>query len=285
MKNTLATAFVIAASASFATAGDFITPPETSTPPIETAEGKKVTGTLSLDAYSHFVSYGNDVWGDASDANDFAFNPLLELSFDLGGGWSASLGTWWDVNDSKPSNNDFGNANSLGGNIQEIDVWVGVGYETGIYSASLTYQQWFYGGDTEEILDLSLGLDVFLSPSILIHQRLAAGAAGAAGGGQGTVIVFGLEYGFETGPVSWSVPLKAAYFPTDGYHGEDADDGFGYASIGLNGSVPLPFLNNALGGDWSFNAGLTYYATNDDVAVNNDDDRFVVSNFGVALSF
>lgn len=258
------------AGMSAATAGEMVEP----TLPPAPEPAKKISGSLAFDAYSHFISYGADVWDDGDEFGNFAFNPSLELTFDLGGGLSASLGTWWDVNDK--------GGDSFGGHLEEIDVWAGLSYTKGIYTVSATYQQWYYGDSTEEILDLGLAIDTFLSPSLTIHQRIDAGASG---GDEGTIAVLGLEHGFEAGPVSFSVPLNVAYFITDDFHGPGADSGFGYASLGLGASVPLEFMSDSLGGDWAFNAGLTYYVTNDDVVIGDPEDSFLVTNFGISCDF
>jgi len=272
MKKHIISALPILVGASLATAGEYV---DQKAPIIEEApEAKAVSGSLSLDGYSHFISYGTDVWGDGTDINEYAFNPAFELSFAITDELSAYIGTWWDVNDKGQS--------LIGGSLQEVDVWTGLALSKGIFSISATYQSWFYGGTTEEVLDIGLGLDVFLSPSLTVHQRLDPGASG---GDEGTVIVLGAEYGFDIGAVSLAIPVGLGFFATDGYHGPGADDGFGYATVGLAASYPLAFLDTTLGGEWALNLGATYYYTDSDVTVNNPEENFVVTNFGLGLSF
>lgn len=236
----------------------------------ETAEvGSAVSGSLAFTANTHFISYGADVWGAGSSWDDVLFNPSLELSWALPGDTSFILGTWWDVNDNAVSN--------IGRTIQEIDVWAGLSKSFGAVEATLLYQQWYYASDTEQIIDLILGLDAPFSPSLTIHGRPEAGASG---GDEGIVTVLGAGYDFEAGPLSLSIPVAAA-FATDGFHG--GDGGFAYTSIGLQASYPLPIAVEY--GEWSLDAGITFYYTDDSVIPNNPDDAFLTGNIGISCSF
>ncbi|MDF1754029.1 MAG: hypothetical protein P1U89_14700 [Verrucomicrobiales bacterium] len=273
MKNCFKLIASIAMGCSFTMAGEYCAPTEDKCP-VECCPEKEVTGFLSLDAYSHFISYGNDVWGDGGRSGDYGFNPAFGLNFQITDKLSANIGTWWDMNDKGTS--------PIGGQLQEVDVWGGLAYSFGIVELSTTYQQWYYGGGTEEILDIGIGFDVFLSPSITVHNRLDVGASG---GDEGTVIVVGGEYGFDVGCVSFGIPVGVGLFATDDFHGAGAETGFGYASVGLTASVPLKFMDCTLGGSWAFNAGATYYHTDNDVTINNPEEDFVVTNFGIGLDF
>lgn len=242
-------------------------------PPVEPESA--VSGTLSFDLNSHFISYGFDVWGDGNSWKGPTFNPSLELNWGIGD-FTLILGTWWDVNGKVTS--------SIGGNLQEIDVWAGGSYAFGDFSVTALYQAWIYGGDTEEIVDVILAYDTFLSPSLTIHNRVGAGAAPQTG----TVLVAGLEHGFDLGPVSFAVPLNVGYFLDDGFHGTDVfglplDTGFGYGSIGLNASIPISFISEEYGA-WDLHGGVTYYATSSDV-ISNPSSSFFTGNIGISCSF
>lgn len=240
-----------------------------------------LTGTLSFDANSHFISYGWDVWGDGSSLSRYAFNPSLEFAWELPGGFTATLGTWWDVN-AKPVGLAPGTPESpIGGKIQEIDVWAGLAYNVGDFTAKVTYQNWFYGSETEEVLDVAFSYDTFLSPSLTIHQRLDEGASG---GNTGTVAVLGLSHSVEAGPVTFSFPFNVAYFFQDDYHPGSTDSGFGYGSLGVTASMPISFISDAYG-DWSIHAGLTYYVTSSDVVGNGRKNDFLTANVGVSIGF
>jgi hypothetical protein len=230
-----------------------------------------VTGTLDLSGNTHFVSYGQDIWGTGNDwsRNSPIFNPSIELNLDLGKGWSGILGTWWDVNRNAPS--DIGNA------IQEVDVWAGLGYGVGDFSFTLLYQEWLYAGQSERIVDFVVGYDHWLNPSLTLHGRVDHNIGPDFKNGLTTVL--GIAPGKDFGKVSVSLPLNVA-FDTDGMHGGDA--GFSFFSAGIDASVPLTFVPK---GDWSLNGGFAFYYTNDDVIVGNPDDAFVTARLGVSLAF
>ncbi len=254
-----------------AQAGEPMMPPPT--PMIESSPESAVSGVLSFDYNTHFISYGFDVWGGGNDFNatNATFNPSLELNWAIGD-FTAILGTWWDVNNNLSS--------SLGGDIQEIDVYAGGSYAIGDFSLSAIYQAWIYGSDTEHVIDFGIGYDTFLSPSLTIHHRFDEGASG---GNTGTILVAGVEYGFDLGPVSFGVPLNVAYFLDDDFHPTSTDDGIGYGSLGLSASVPLAFIPETYGA-WDIHAGVTYYVTSSDVIGNADDD-FLTGNIGISCAF
>ena len=240
-------------------------------PPVEDV----VSGVLKLDFNTHFISYGADVWSDRDpQLSELNFNPMLELAIAMPANLTATLGVWADVTDK-------GVGSTIGGDIREIDIWAGLAYTYDKFTVGATFQEWYYGSSSEEILDIKFSYDTFLSPSLTVHNRLGEGASG---GDEGTVLVAGISYGFEAGPVSISFPVNLAYFVTDEFHGVGvADSGFGFVSFGVGASVPLEFLSPV--GDWTLNAGLTYYITDEEVIPNNDTGDFLTASLGVALAF
>lgn len=232
-----------------------------------------VSGWLSFDYNTHFISYGLDVWGGGQSWRHGTFNPSAELTIALPiPGLKVIGGTWWDVNAYAPS--------SIGYRIQEVDVWVGGSYTYGPLTAKLLYQAWCYGSEVEHILDLTYSVDCLLHPQLVIHGRLDPGAAEGGGNVEeaGVFFVPGISQPFPVGPVTITPSLNVGLC-TEEYH--DGDGGYAYLALGLNGSVPVPFLP----GDWSLHAGVTYYNTNSDVIPANKDDNFVTGNIGMTLSF
>ena len=232
--------------------------------------GSAVSGSLSLDYNSHFISYGADVWGAGNDLGDAIFNPSIELTFQLTENISFILGTWWDVNDNTISD--------IGGSIQEVDVWAGVGFGLGPLDVTILYQEWLYGKESERIIDVILAVDHSLSPSLTLHNRVGEGASG---GDTGLVAVLGIEPGFSAGQVDLALPINVAA-ATDGFHG--GDGGFAYASLGLSATLQLAVIDEKLGA-WNLHGGLTYYVTDDDVIPNNPDDSFLTASFGIGIDF
>ena len=248
------------AAAGTTTVGKTVVPPPAPEPPV-------VTGSLNLNYNTHFVSYGQDIWGAGTDFGDRGtFNPSIELNFDLGGGWKAILGTWWDVNSNADS--------SIGDAIQEVDVWAGVGYTTGPWSFTLLYQEWLYASQSERIIDFKIAYANFLNPSLLLHGRVD----GAEPFDTGLVTVLGIAPGTTLGSVTLSFPVQVAA-DTDNFHGGDA--GFSFASAGITASVPVTFLP----GKWALNASLIYYYTNDEVIPVNVDESFLTGSIGLGLTF
>ncbi|MCB1133927.1 MAG: hypothetical protein KDN05_22605 [Verrucomicrobiae bacterium] len=235
-----------------------------------------ISGTLTLDINTHFISYGLDVWSDDNpQINELNFNPMLELAFALPNDFTFTLGSWADVNDK-------GNGGSLGGDLREVDIWAGLSYTYEKFTVGVTAQNWLYGSASEEILDVKFSYDCLLSPSLTIHNRLGAGASG---GDEGTILVLGLSHSVEAGPVTVSFPFNVAYFATDEFHGAGNDDGFGYCSIGVGASLPLtPYIGGSFG-EWDLHGGLTYYFTDDDIISNNDHNDFLTASLGLGLSF
>ena len=252
-------------------------------PPIEVPVDDVVSGVLSLDANNHFVSYGLDVWQDGTDFGNFGFYPSGELAFALPNNFTGTVGFWGEVNDK--------GGNTIGGRIQEIDVWTGLAYTYEKFTIGVVYQEWFYGGDSEDILDINLSYDCFLSPSLTIHNRLGEGASAGrfSAGRDGTVLVFGVEHSIETGPVTLTFPASLGIFVTDGFHGDDAagnelDAGIGYGTIGVNASLPLsPYIGDGYG-EWDLHAGIDFVMTSESV-IDNQNDNFFTGNFGLGLSF
>lgn len=249
---------------------------ETAAPAAPPAEDV-ISGVLSLSANSHFISYGNDVWKDGSSMSDLGFNPSLEFTFKLPAeGFSLILGTWWDVNSK--------GAPSIGGDIQEIDVWAGIGYSIDKFSITTTYQAWNYNRGTEEIIDVKLAYDCLLSPSLMFHNRIDEGNSGGA---NGTIMVLGLSHTIEAGPVSISFPVNFAAILGDNYYRATApgsDSGYAYTSVGAQISYPLAFMGESYG-KWSLNGGVTQYWTNGPVIPGNPTNNFLTYNFGLAASF
>lgn len=235
----------------------------------EAEETPFVTGTLALTVDTHFVSYGADVWGAGQDWDDPLFHPMLELGFDLGGGFKGILGTWWDVNNNAPT--------SIGNSIQEVDVWIGASYAMNKFTFTALYQEWMYASQTEKIVDLKATYAGFLNPSATFHFRVDSELPNTD---DGLAVVLGIAPGLKLGEnISLSFPLNIAG-ETEGFHG--GDEGFSFASLGANAGIPLSFISK---GNWTFNIGVTYFVTSDDVIPNNPEDAFLTGSAGVTLTF
>ncbi|MFT6181540.1 MAG: hypothetical protein ACJAQT_002459 [Akkermansiaceae bacterium] len=220
-----------------------------------------LSAELSLDYNSHFISYGFDVWGGGDDPQG-TFNPSLSIDYKVNDALSLNAGFWLDVND-----NGGGPFETV-----ETDVWIGASYTSGITTASLTLQNWQYGGTSEGILDLGLSFDTLLSPSITIHKRLDEGASG---GFNGTFLVLGAEHSFDVNEqLSITIPVSVG-FAIDEFH--TTETGYGFASIGLSANYTLNEMT-------SIHAGVTYWDT-DSAVTGNAEESFYGFNAGISFSF
>ena len=269
------------------TAGTAFAGTETVAPaPIAPAEDDCISGVLTLAGNSHFISYGKDVYGTGSSLSQPQFNPSLEFTFKLPENFALTLGTWWDIHD-KAAPGFASSDSGLGSHIQEIDVWAGLSYTWDKLTVGATYQSWIYGGSTESIVDVKVGYDCLLSPTLTWHNRVDEGASL---GDNGSVLVLGLSHTFELGPVSLSTPVNFAANLTDDYNTNaligqtSSDSGYAYTSAGLQAAYPLEFLGDCYG-EWSLVGGLTYYWTNGSVIPVNPINHFLTYNFGLSATF
>jgi hypothetical protein len=265
------------------TAGTVIAGTEVAPAPAPAADDDVISANLSLLANSHFISYGRDVWADGSSMSRMAFNPMLEFTFKLPENFALTLGTWWDVT-AKGDGLFLPNGDpypSIGGDVYEIDLWAGLSYTYEKFTIGTTYQTWLYGDAVEQILDVKLGYDTFLSPTLLFHNRVSAGASG---GSCGTVGVLGLSYSIEAGPVTFSVPFNIAANLTNDFNAPGGDSGYAYTSLGLQASYPLAFLGSTYG-EWAATGGIVQYWTDAGAIPQNPKNQFLTYNVGLTASF
>lgn len=222
-----------------------------------------VTGNVTVLAETHFISYGQDVWGEGSSWKDCLVHPSIELDFNLGSGWQFYLNTWADIN-------DLG-VTTIGHNVQEIDLNAGFYYTMGKWKFQLGYGAWNYGSQTEHIVDAKVSYTNVLNPFVMIHGRVADEIPFDTG----VVGQIGIAPGTTLGPVALSFPVTVS-FDTDNFHGGDA--GFAYVSAGVAATLPLTKHVSAV-------LSATYYHTNDSVIPVNTDSNFVLGSAGITVAF
>ena len=231
-------------------------------PPIK--EEPFMTGNLSLMYETHFISYGQDVWGGGASWNDSLFHPSLELDFNLGHGLQGYINTWWDINSLGVTN--------IGKNIQEIDVNVGFYYTMDKWKFQLGYGSWNYASQTEHIIDGKVSYnDGLINPFVMLHGRVGDDISFDTG----LVSQVGIAPGTTLGKVSLVFPITVS-FDTDNFHG--GSGGFAYVSAGVNATIPITSHLAA-------SIGATYYHTNDSVIPVNPDSDFVLGSAGLVLTF
>ena len=232
------------------------------TPPVE--EKPFITGNLSLFYDTHFISYGQDVWGVGNDWGEWFFHPSMELDFQITDSLQFYVNVWADVNDQIEGD--------IGDYVQEIDVNVGFYYTLDKFKFQLGYGSWNYASQTEHIIDGKVTyMDGLINPFVAVHGRVGIDLPGYD---EGVVAQVGVAPSTTLGPVSLSFPVTVS-FDTDGFHA--GGEGFAYVSAGVGASIPIHK-------QISLSLGATYYHTQDDVIPNADED-FVVGSAGIVFTF
>jgi hypothetical protein len=246
------------------------------------AVGDKIGITIGYDYASHFVSYGADVWGGGNDFfSDESTNFVwADVAVDLSP-FTLNFGVWSDNNNNVDS--------PLGGPIQEIDVYAGISYSIDRFTLGAKYQEWFYGGDEERIVDLSVAFDdsdllfdgFALNPSFLAHFRIDGNGAQE----EAEAFVVGIAPSFQLTEgdyaLTLTIPVNVAFF-TDDFQG--GDSGYGYSSVGATLGVPLAFIPVEYG-EWNAALNVTYYMTDEDAIPNNPEDDFLTGTVSISTSF
>ncbi len=239
---------------------------------ISASGADKLSGFLALDFNSHFMSYGVNVWGaDTESIGDkILFQPSFGLEFEVAEGSAVYGGVWGDINNIAPS--------SIGGKIQEVDIWLGYYFPVGDFTIDLTLNQWYYGGETEGTFDVTVSYDaIALAPYIVAHHRFDPNGAQF----KGTIFEVGATlYEFDYESFSFSFPAAFA-FALDDYY-VNGEDGYAYSLIGANFSVPLSSSGEY--GDWDLYGGLTFFHTDKDFT-GNAKSTYLTGSIGVGLSF
>ncbi len=245
------------------------------------AEEDNISASAGISYNSHFISYGADVWGGGGSF--FGKDSTTFVWGDVGVGFgdlTINVGAWADVNNNAPA--------SLGGSIQEIDVYVGATYAIEKFSLGVTYQQWNYAGDQEGIVDLSVGFDdtgllfedFAFNPKAVWHFRVDSNGFQETG----SMIVLSVSPSFAlTEELSLTIPAGIGLLLDDDFHG-GWKSGYGYSYIGASLGVALPFIPSSYG-EWSANFDLTAYFTDRSAIPNNPTANFVVGSFGIKVAF
>lgn len=248
----------------------------------EAAPSSKWTVSLGYDYASHFVVYGADVWGGGDDffGSDSTSFVWADFSVDLDP-FKLKFGIWGDVNDNADD--------SVGGSIQEVDVYIGLSYTIDRFTLGVSYLEWYYASDEERMVDFTVSFDdsdlwfdgFALNPSFTAHIRVD----GNGDQDEAAAFVFGVKPEFQLTEgrygLTLSIPASVAFF-TDDFHG--GDSGFGYASIGATLGMPLAFIPSEYG-EWSAAANLTYYITDEDAIPGNVEENFLTGTLSISTTF
>ena len=231
---------------------------------------------ISLDANSHFMSYGANVWAPHTDdiGDEWLFQPSASIDYAINDTSGLYVGAWFDIN-SLGDDADVGP--DLGGDTQEMDLWIGYFFSIDKLTVDFTFQQWYYGSETEGIFDVTASYDMMFSPYIKMHNRFEGvneqekGTIYEVGGTLYEGEYKGLSYGFSAGVA----------FTFDNYHNSVGEDGYNYSFLGASASYVI-YSSDGLEVD--LHGGLTYYDTDKDT-IGNAEDSYLTANLGVGFSF
>ena len=246
------------------------------------------------------VSHAYFFRGIVQERSGVVVQPYVDLTASLFEGdqglnsVTLSVGQWNSLH-TGPSGND-GPAPNVGA-WYESDFYTGVGFGVDNWEFGLTYTSYLSPNDsfgTVKELALSLAGDdsawlgrFSLSPHILMAIELDGQADG--GSGEGVYLELGVEpgYTFDGGrvPISLTFPVTLGISMSDYYEASPGDDDtFGYVSLGVVGSTPIP-LSDAYGA-WEFSVGVHLLSLGDALASFNAGDEFQpVATFGVGISY
>lgn len=233
---------------------------------------------ISLDANSHFMSYGSNVWGAGTEdiGDEWLFNPSMSIDYAINDTSGLYVGAWFDINgvsDAGPG----AVGPDLGGDTKEMDLWIGYFFSVDKLTVDFTFQQWYYGSETEGIFDVTASYDVMFSPYIKMHNRFEVvgstqqkGTIYEVGGTLYESEYKGLSYGFNVGVA----------FSLDDYH-VAGEDGYAYSFLGASASYVI-YSSDSL--DIDLHGGLTYYDTDEDTT-GNAENSYLTGSLGVGFSF
>ena len=271
---------------------EYIPPPAAYTPDAPTGEtdmhqhppssGPVYSGRFSLAYNTHLISSGYDVWKGGNNWHRRTIgtlNPLLGIVASLPG-FSVYAGAWADINRNA-------NSEEFGGNVQEIDGWLGIGTQVGTAEVGVTYQQFHYASPAEEVIDLWIydndrqhplvGIPIY--PGLLIRGRVAGSQWPT-----GLSAVLSATPSFHwpiTASLSSTLTLPLSIgFQEAGYRG--GKSGFSYVSTGPQ--FRLPIASESLG-TWTFAIGFRYFYTREAAIPGNPDTHFTTANTRLTLSF
>ncbi|MFU8829655.1 MAG: hypothetical protein ACNA8P_09515, partial [Phycisphaerales bacterium] len=119
---------------------------------------------------------------------------------------------------------------------------------------------------------------------------LEVGGGQATGDDRGLFLGLGIEpsHTFEATPIgdlTLSLPIEVGFSLDDYYQDDDGDNkAFGYLTIGLGASVPLPFPSGF--GAWSLSAGVDYLILgSSNKALNDGDSAEWIIHAGISVEF
>jgi hypothetical protein len=253
------------------------------------AADTKMSFAGGVDAASHFISFGSDVWGGGPNFSPFSAHSTAfahgTVSAKITDQFGVFVNVWSDLNDNADS--------GIGGPIQEVDLNLGATYTWDKFTFGATYAYWMFAGGAEKAVEISASFNdadllvkgLALNPSFLAHYRYDV--TGDLDEENACVLQVGISPSFTfltdtEYPVTLTIPAAFGYF-TDAYASGDGA-GIGYVDVGVTASVPLAFIPKEYG-SWTASANLTFYNTPSNDHPGNPRENFLVSTLSIGMAF
>jgi len=259
-----------------------------------------ITASASLDYVSIYMFRGYE---QLDSDQGLTLQPGIEFTLPVDDGIGLTVGTWGSIHtDTDGPGGGASNPKSW----YEQDIYSSLGFDLGMINASLglTYYAYPSSATNGNITELNLGLSTdpyalcdrsafsaYIAVAVELQNNLLAD--------ENSYLELGGEYTFDLSndapvPVVLSIPVAIGFSLDDYYTNNTTGDNetFGYASIGLMGTLPL---SSVLGTDqwlgaWDLTAGATFYFLNSSVALTDNfadsgDNYQVVAKVGISRSW
>ena len=212
---------------------------------------------------------------------------------------SATVGTWGSINTDAPT------APSNPSSWYEQDYYASLDTSAGDFAYGVGLTGYTYPAlATTTVLELSAYVayddsdnEFSFSPYAMIATELN-NTNSNSGGKEATYLELGGEVALDTDGTAieawdWSVPVAVGLSIDDYYNdASGAEEFFGYASVGLVGSIPMSELigSDEYVGAWDLSVGVTLLILNSDVALvdnaNDTGDNFqLIGTVGISRSW
>lgn len=267
--------------------------------PAETMKESCISGDIGINVVSQYISRGLIFENQGA-----IIQPFADLYFKLyeGDGFlnkaTLNLGIWNSFHSNKTDAGLVGGSGtSTTRSWYEFDFTAGVSLT---FAKNITFTPSYYmflspndGFSTFQGINLALGYDdtdllgaFALHPKVQVLFELENKAGN--GSDEGIYYEVSIAPGFKAGPVAVTFPIAAGFGSNEFYA---ADEGYGFASGGVNLSYALAFVPECYG-TWTTQVGATYYhlgtaleTFNPGVRDTDDGEHEVIFNAGLTVAF
>jgi len=252
------------------------------------------TASLSLDYVTNYFFRGYE---QTDSDRGLVLQPGAEFSIPVVGDYTATVGTWGSIHTDAPS------ATSNPSSWYEQDIYASINgpiagdFSGGVGMTYYTYPSAAANGDITE-LNLSVSYDdsdLFGEYAFNPYVAVAVEVQNNVGADENTYLEIGGAFTLDTSGTfaedwEWTVPVVAGFSLANYYaDASGAEEFFGYASIGLIGTIPMEDLigTDEYFGAWDLSAGVTLVILNGDVAglTDNSSDFQAIGTLGLSRDY